>query len=122
MQIEDIRSHLQEPFLAVFLDGRNEHGSHVLPMPGDRIGDLGEITGLLESQDDGVAEQIITDAEGLGFEICHCVVTVWRQDCVGDGASSYWEYVEIDPILTDLLYGTPESQRAAFAAAEAGAK
>ena len=120
MQIEDIRSHLQKPFLSVFLDGRNKHGSHVLPMPGDRIGDLDEITSLLESQGDGVAEQIISDAEGLGFEINHCVVTVWGHERADNGAPTYWEYVEIDPILTDLLYGTPESQNGAFAAAEAG--
>lgn len=28
---------LRQPWMVVFIDGRNEHGSHVLQMPGDNV-------------------------------------------------------------------------------------
>ena len=116
MDINAIKESLRKPYLSVFLDGRNEHGSHVLTMPGDSVSDHGEIISLLESQEDGIAEQIISEAEKAGFEINHCVVTIWRQQ---HDHICYWEYVGLDLLLTELMIGTADEQRAEFLAMEA---
>lgn len=108
---DEMKEAVRKPFFSVFLDGRNEHGSHVLSMPGDNIPQpkyCEEIVSYLEDQDDGLAERIIDLAENMGFEISHCVVTTWRFDSVDD----YLEWDSISWPLTALLFGTPDEQRA----------
>ena len=113
-----IKEDARLPFLTVFLDGRNEHGSHVLPMPGDSIGNerhLLDIQNDLEDQDEGMAERIISEAESLGFEIGHCVVTIWRHvDGADFPGNDYFEYVSISEALTVLFCGSPAEQREDF--------
>jgi len=114
--------HVQEdarkPFLTVFLDGRNEHGSHVLPMPGDSIGSVQhclDIQSLLEDQSEGLAEKIISEAKVLGFEIGHCVVTIWRHTNDSDWpGNDYFEYVCVSESLTVLFCGSATEQREMF--------
>ena len=112
-KFDDLVAALRKPFLSVFLDGRNEHGSHVLMMPGDSIGDLTECESALNDQDEGLAEQIISEAETLGYCVGDCVVTAWRHckdpDYLPGG---YWEYLSIDPVLTGAFHGTPDEQDA----------
>ena len=77
MDIDEIKDALRQRFFTVFLDGRNEHGSHVLQMAGDNISDgHDQIISDTQDQSTGLAEQIIAEAEGAGFKINHCVVTV----------------------------------------------
>jgi hypothetical protein len=108
----------RKPFLTVFLDGRNGHGSHVLPMPGDSIGNerhLRDIQAFLEDQDEGLAERVICEAESMGFEISHCVVTMWRHTDDSDfPGNDYFEYVCVSELLTELFCGSAVEQREAI--------
>ena len=105
---------IRQPFLCVFLDGRNEHGSHVLPCGADNLGHFNDdCVSYLEDQSEGIAEQIITEAERLGHKISHGVVTVWRLNKGGSQLGdepAYMEYERVDPVLTELLIGTPDEQ------------
>lgn len=116
---------VRKPFLTVFLDGRNGYGSHVLPMPGDSIGNdrhLLDIQSFLENQDEGLAEKIISEAEALGFEVGQCVVTIWRHTDTHDmPGNDYFEYACISESLTALFCGTAaEQQREAIEARATG--
>lgn len=107
-------------YLSVFIDGRNEHGSHVLTIPGDAVTDHELIEELLADQGTDYAEKIISEAEALGHATCHCVVTVWRWvRCYDDHArGGYWEYERVCPLLSEAMHGSPEEQRAAIAEGE----
>jgi len=93
----------------VFLDGRNEHGSHVLNLPQRSI--------ELEQNSEGYflpdeAEAILLDAEAKGFRAGdHGVVLVFDR-CTDEGWFSHYEFKEVSPELTALLYGTPAEQDA----------
>lgn len=111
MDINELREAIRKPYLTVFLDGRNEHGSHVLTMPGDNIGHyVGQIVEDLEDQDFGLAEQILKDAEALGYGEGYCVVTSWRFET--NQCSPGFEYVGANRMLTEFLCGTPQEQDA----------
>lgn len=119
---DEMRDEARKPFLSLFIDGRNEYGSHVLTVPGDRISDdeiVSDFVAVLEDQDTGIAEQIITDAEAMGFSVGHCVTTIGSiQNDSGALGDSYFEYERISWPLTVLLHGTPEEQQAAIEAME----
>lgn len=102
--IRNLRESLRSYWQSVLLDGRNEFGSHVLPMPGNNIPD-GEVEKELGEQ----AERIISNAESLGYEIGQVVVTIWSAHDDGDG--SWWEYEHIDSLLTEFLHGNAAEQR-----------
>jgi len=99
--VEILKRAFNEPGCAVFLDGRNEHGSHVLMsyptnIPEDAQNDI-----------EAYAEEILAAAEALGFKLGEDHVwTVWRwnKPQYGDEGrvelSSYWEFVRIDAELT----------------------
>lgn len=105
--MEEIKSALRDAWTIVFLDGRNEHGAHVLPMPG----------GTIEQNDgeyclDELGEKILAKAESLGYAPHDCVVVRWRYELIEDSGPGYYEMVEpCDPLLTELLCGTPAEQR-----------
>jgi hypothetical protein len=101
---------LEQPYYTVFIDGRNEHGSHVLPCPGDAVTDHQDIESQLEDQSEGLAEKIISEAEALGHTVGHCVVTIWRHTGGDLDDPGYWEYLRVDQFLTELLCGTAEQQ------------
>ena len=113
-----LQEELQRPFAAVFLDGRNEHGSHVLPMPGDNLGHLYEqAVDLLNDQSIGYAERIVSEAETLGHGIGHCVITAWR--VCSDGEVGPWlELVGVSTTLTALFFGGPQRQDEELALAQ----
>lgn len=100
-----LKQALRGSWMVVFLDGRNEHGSHVLPMPGSTMADPPDENRLHED-----AEQIISEAEAAGHAIGHCVVTTWRWVDFGDGAMD-WEYGSYHADLTAIFCGTPYEQR-----------
>ena len=111
MTVEEIKAALRKPFMNVFLDGRNEHGSHVLYGGADNLAELTDMAlELLEDQSVGYAENVISEAEALGYEVGHHVTTIWSQH--GD-----WEtgpYVELEgvcSVLSETFFGSPNEQR-----------
>jgi hypothetical protein len=110
-ELAEAREALRSAWAVVFLYGRNEHGSHVLPMPGTMLTNDEKIEVALGEY----AEQILTEAEAVGHAVGHCVVTTWRWTEYGDNSDgSGWEYVRYCPTLTAILCGTPEEQSAAL--------
>jgi hypothetical protein len=103
---KDLRESLRLPFMSFFMDGRNEHGTHLLPLPGCRISDEETIADQLDPRGD-LAEAIFAEAEALGHEAGHVITTIWRWD----RSDEYYDFVRVDPILTEAFYGTPEEQR-----------
>ena len=109
-----LRDALRSQFLSVFIDGRNEHGSHVLQMPGDRIFDadaMRDLLALLEDQEEGYAEKIITEAEALGHGVGHVVCTMWS-GYYDTEFGFEWDYGGISSELTAAMYGSPDEQQA----------
>lgn len=104
---------LRRPWMVVYLDGRNEHGSHVLPMPGSMMFDGPDERALHED-----AEQIISEAEAAGHTIGHCVVTMWRSVEYEPGFR-VWEYEGYHADLTAIFCGTPHEQRQELARIDA---
>lgn len=107
-----IKTQARKPFLSLFMDGRNEHGTHLLPVLPDSIGDTGDIiSDLVDMAADGFTEKIFSEAESLGHVTGHCIVTIWsyQKDEVG-----YFEYESVCPVLTELFFGTPEEQSASL--------
>ena len=118
-EVEALREALRaHDWFSVYLDGRNEHGSHVLPLAGGTIVETEEIERELECQSTGTAERIIAEAEAAGFSIGMGLVTRWSWVRCGDEGGGCWEYARIDPVLTAVRYGTPEAQRARALAAD----
>lgn len=98
-----MREALTKPFALVFLDGRNEHGSHVLPslptnLPDEYEADLPEF-----------AEQILQEAEANGFAVGQHVWTEWRFNSpqIGDEGRvelpGYWEFARINSEMSRIL-------------------
>ena len=58
---EKAKSAIKEPWISLFMDGRNEHGTHLLPVPPDGlcIGDKA-LNELLDSHNEDI-EQLIND-------------------------------------------------------------
>ena len=117
---EQIQAALRQPFLSVYLDGRNEHGSHVLPLAANSIGDgdiLKEMEEALDDQAIGYAERVIDEAERLNYKIGDAVVTTWKR--TGPHVEDYWELASVDALLSALFFGAPSEQAAARAAISA---
>lgn len=108
MVSEHIRQELRRPWAVVFLDGRNEHGSHVLPMQGANL-PWDEVEPMLPEN----AERILAEAEAAGHSVgADCVVTMWRwvRD-IDEVVGGWWEYDGYHADLTAILCGTPYEQR-----------
>jgi hypothetical protein len=107
-RIEAVEDALRGNWHGVFLDGRNEHGSHVIRLPHRSI--------ELEQDEAGdflkfIAETILQDAETLGFAVGDAVVATFDM-CTDEGFFSHYEYAGISSDLTAALYGSPEEQAA----------
>lgn len=97
---------LKTPFCVLFLDGRNEHGSHVL-------------SGYPRSFDvndedlSGQAEAILSEGEKLGFSEGSLVWAnfSWVPPQIGDEGrvelDGYWDFSGINPGLSKLLEAKP---------------
>lgn len=102
---EGWRQALDRPFCVLFLDGRNEHGSHVLASY-PRSFDTAETN--IEDE----AETILAEAEALGFSIGD---HVWAEfDWIApqidnEGRTEltgYWEFKRIDPNMSRVVAPT----------------
>jgi hypothetical protein len=93
---------LSRPFCVVFLDGRNEHGSHVLTsFPKSFDDDAGDIYGQ--------SEAILLAAEAAGFAVGDHVWAEfdWISPQIGDEGRvelpGYWEFRSINNEMTIAL-------------------
>lgn len=99
----EVINKLLQPGAMVFLDGRNEHGSHVLPASPTNLPQAYEE--ILPSY----AEEIIIAAETLGFHIGDMVWTEWswNKPIYGDFGrlelAGYWEFKSVNKTITDIL-------------------
>lgn len=102
---------LRRPFCVLFLDGRNEHGSHVIPsFP--RSFDIENDYGTdIEAQ----AEYILFAAEGEGFAIGDHVWAefYWVKPQIGDEGrvelAGYWEFNCINKEMSAVIAVTEAS-------------
>lgn len=107
-EIKRLREALNGKFCALFLDGRNEHGSHVLPSFPTSI----DISPEDLTSDD--AEHIIKSAESEGFSVGDTVWAEfeWMPPQVGDFArvefEGYWIFKRIDAEMTRALSPIPD--------------
>lgn len=105
---------LRQAFTSHFMDGRNEHGTHLLSMGGSSVPSTceEEIEATLHPLD-GTAEEIFAAAEAMGHKVGHCICVVWHWVSDGDHCGGgYYEFSAIDPALTAAFHGTPEEQEA----------
>jgi len=91
-----------QPFCVLFLDGRNEHGAHVLP----------SYPRSFETTDTNIedeAETIISQAESLGFAVGSHVWAEfdWTDPQIDNEGrtefSGYWEFKQINPDMTRAI-------------------
>lgn len=103
-----IKEALRGTWVSAHLDGRNEHGAHVLSLPANNV-DV-EPQDIEEMLDNG-ADDILDAASELGFVPGHAVVLDVRYVDV-EYLSIYpeIEWTGINVLLTELLYGTPDEQ------------
>ena len=100
-EISKLRSAINSHFVAVFMDGINEHGTHVIPSAPRSI----------ECDDDilGQAEAIWAAGELAGFKAgdhIWCEFTFHEEQTGEYGQvelSSYWEFVRVDPDLSKVI-------------------
>jgi hypothetical protein len=121
---DEMRADAQRPFFSFWIDGRNEHGTHLLSVPGSSIDDpqhCKDILSQVDDQDKGLAERIVSEAERMGFEVNHAIVTIWKHESDGGGPEGYdyFTYEHVSWPLTVLLFGAPDEQRAAHEKASA---
>lgn len=108
---EELIAALRQPFIGLFMDGRNECGTHLLPtnetsLPSDLYDGAAY---LLEDQGAGEAEKVFQEAEALGYETLHCIACIATRDTV-DG-ETYVESLSVSDALTRAFYGSPDEQR-----------
>lgn len=112
-ELAALKAALKTPYVSLFMDGRNDHGTHLLDMPGGTSAPQVDmfIRDALDSRSD-MAEEIFAAAEKLGHAAGHSVVVRIRvpaddEDC--------WEFIAIDELLTAAMHGTPTEQASAMA-------
>lgn len=105
-----IRESIRRPWIGLHMDGRNEHGTHFLPVPPDGICLSEKMTeDLLDSHSDDV-ERVFADAEKLGY-IAGCAIVVFCT-AINEEFGTYFELSNISECLTQLIYGDAQEQMA----------
>jgi hypothetical protein len=108
--VDGVLDALRRPGCMIFLDGRNEHGTHILPslptnMPAAADKDLEE-----------QAEEVFVAAEALGFHATDHVWAFWRwnEPQYGDFGrielAGYWEFDGISVEMTRALAGGRDAE------------
>lgn len=110
-EISDIKASLRVPYVSLYMDGRNEHGTHLLPAGAASIDPTEFNRGTLDPRD-GTAEEIFAKAETLGHGVGHLIVVKVRYP---SHEEDFWEFLGIDEQLTELLHGSPAEQSARIA-------
>jgi hypothetical protein len=108
-KVADLRAALKTPYISLHMDGRNEHGTHLLEGAGGcSIPQVEEVMAALDPRD-STAEEIFKEAEKAGHSAGHMIVTRWRWVVDEHG---YWEFDAIDPLLTSVMHGDASQQDA----------
>ena len=108
-----LRAELRKPFVTAFMDGRNEHGTHLLIMPPSNVGGAQDSDDVLQSLKEDF-ERIFADAEILGHKQWHAIAITLR--FIQDDHSHY-EYEAVSPVLTAAFFGEPVTQAVAMSEA-----
>lgn len=114
---EALKAALKSHYISLFMDGRNEHGTHLLDMPGGTSAPQAELffRDALDARDD-MAEEIFAAAEALGHDAGHSIVVRVR---VPENEEDCWDFLGIDEMLTAVMHGTAAEQSAEMAEAMA---
>jgi hypothetical protein len=106
--MEDLQDALRKPWIGVFMDGRNEHGTHLLVMSQRNASDEmeREVKSMLEDMGDGYAEGLFAKAESMGYAEGNAIVLELHVET----AEGYTEIVGISEVLTRAFYGSPDEQ------------
>lgn len=101
----EIKDAIRKPWISLFMDGRNEHGTHLLPVPPDGLCfDEKATENLLYSENEDV-ESVFKEAEDLGFTVGCCIVVTCNI-----GQDEYYELSKVDTVLTQLIFGSKDEQ------------
>lgn len=108
-EYDRVKKSIRKPWLSLYMDGRNEHGTHLLPCVPDGVGVcLDGVSNMLHCQEPDV-ERIFARAESLGFADGHVIVaTVDVEE--PDKQLSIYRLDDVDYDLTCLMHGSPEEQ------------
>ncbi len=105
-----IKEAIRKPWLSVFMDGRNEYGTHLIPMSPDNLCLTEEgYEELLDSRGNDV-EQIFKDAEKLGYKE-GCVIVVECRIVKYNDENHYYELIQVNDELTQLIFGNAKEQK-----------
>lgn len=102
---EVLASALSRPFCVLFLDGRNEHGSHVIPSFPRSF----DIEKDCETDIDAQAEDILLSAEAEGFAVGDHVWAEFyyvKPQIDDEGRielAGYWEFKSINKEMTAVM-------------------
>lgn len=106
--IDALAEALRKPGMMLYLDGRNEHGSHVIPSYPTTI-PIDQIERELGDGSPDLAEIILQEAERLGFAVGDLVWTEWAYNTPQLGEfgrvelAGYWEFIGINRGVTAML-------------------
>jgi hypothetical protein len=93
----------------VFLDGRNEHGTHILPHGTMGDVDWEEVEKIELENDPAFTENVFKEAEAAGFKAGDWIWLDWRWDKGQQSEEGrweirpYWEYTGIDVGLSRFI-------------------
>jgi len=103
---------LRKPFISAFMDGRNEHGTHLLAMgPQSIFYDACKLMGDWTNEEN---EAIFARAEALGHKQGHSIAILLREVRNPDSCNVYYEVEDPCPILTAAFFGTAAEQEKAI--------
>ncbi len=105
-----LRTLLKGSGCLVYLDGRNEHGTHILPGLLGHV-DWTEVEALEVAENPAFTEEVFSEAEAAGFKAGDWVWLTWRRDPgqygnEGCEIAPYWEYVGVDVEISETVRET----------------
>lgn len=110
-EMDHLYSELRKPFITAFMDGRNEHGTHLLIFPPSNVF-CADSEAILESFRSDF-EKIFTEAESMGHGTGHAIAITLRW--IGEEyGCHFWEYEGISPALTAAFFGDAATQEYAL--------
>jgi hypothetical protein len=110
---EELKRDARSTFVSLFMDGRNEHGTHLLEMNAHNIPAymLDAFCEEYLAPKGENAERIFRAAERIGFATSSTVTAVFEYTLADDENDGYFEFVKISEPLTVLFWGGAADQR-----------
>ena len=114
---EKIKELIRQPWISLFMDGRNEHGTHLIRMmPNGFSEDEYSIDDMLDSQSEDV-ERVFKQAEKAGYKAGCCIVVICRVE--REDFDYCYEITDLCEELTELMHGGAVEQLSKLAEAMA---